>query len=638
MATFPAANFMRTARFFLLLVISSVFIPHHAVAGVYETRPLAYSDKDCSAHGFFVDMLNHLMGKKGNVIPEEAYWALSGVAAALLVAIVFIVLLRQQVKSKTANLEKGIDDRKQADIALVAANQLLQTIINTVPMRIFWKDKELRYLGCNLNFALDAGELQPSDLIGKDDFQVGWKEQAELYQKDDRYVIESGISKYSFEEPQTTPTGNQIWLRTSKVPLRNETDEIIGVLGVYEDITKRKQAEEEKHALEQQFQQTQKLESLGVLSGGIAHDFNNILAIIMGYCSLIRMDYETTEQNIQEIEKAAERAAGLCRQMLAYAGKTQLSMTQVNMWMLVDEMVKMLKASLPQNTAIIPGLSTDIPLITADASQLRQIVMNLIINASEAIGNEQGEIRVSLSMTTVIAGRPEKDYHGKEIPPGGYVCLEVTDTGCGMDEETKWRIFEPFYTTKFSGRGLGMSAVLGIINSHSGALQLFSQLGRGTTFKVYLPVQISDPVGEDDQNPSASIVQWQGVGTILLVEDEDQIRNIAKTLLEMFGFSVLEAVNGKEALELYQKNATDVKLVLTDMGMPVMDGYALFPALKQLNPKLPIIISSGFDDVDATSRIGRDNIAGIINKPYSTNQLREVLKSVLDGSQSAAQA
>ena len=404
--------------------------------------------------------------------------------------------------------------------------------------------------------------------------------------------------------------------------------------GIVMDITEQKLAEEEKQLLEQQFQQAQKLESLGVLSGGIAHDFNNILAIIMGYCSLTKMDYETVENNILEIEKAAERAAGLCRQMLAYAGKAQLSMTQVNMWMLVDEMVTMLKATLPQNAVIKPELSTNIPIISADASQLRQIVMNLIINASEAIGREQGEIRVSLTKSTVLASQSEKDYHGKEIPPGNYVCLEVTDTGCGMDEETKWRIFEPFYTTKFTGRGLGMSAVLEIINSHNGALQLFSQLGQGTTFKVYLPVQVNHSAGDEDQIQTPS-VPWQGSGTILLVEDEDPIRNIAKIMLQKFGFTVLEAVNGKEALELYQKNAADITLVLTDMGMPVMDGYALFPALKQLNHKLPIIISSGFGDADVTSRIGRDNIAGIISKPYNPNQLREVLKSALEGAMPA---
>ncbi|MEI6703872.1 MAG: response regulator, partial [Deltaproteobacteria bacterium] len=401
--------------------------------------------------------------------------------------------------------------------------------------------------------------------------------------------------------------------------------------GICLDITNRKKVEEEKQVFEHQLQHTQKLESLGVLSGGIAHDFNNILAIIMGYCSLTKMDYETAENNIQEIEKAAERAAGLCRQMLAYAGKAQLSMSQVNMWMLVEEMVTMLKSTLPQNAEINPDLSSDIPFINGDSSQLRQIVMNLIINASEAIGKEHGEIRVSLATTAIKTGQSEQDYNGNTIPPEEYVCLEVTDNGCGMDEETKWRIFEPFFTTKFTGRGLGMSAVLGIIKSHGGALQLYSQLGQGTTFKVYLPVPKKNYTEDEGQKQSVPSAPWHGSGTILLVEDEEPIRIIAKALLNKFGFTVLEAVNGKEALELYQRNATDIKLVMTDMGMPIMDGYELFYKLKKINPKLPVIVSSGYGDAEVSSRIAGEEIAGLISKPYNPDQLRDVLKMVVEG-------
>jgi signal transduction histidine kinase len=391
----------------------------------------------------------------------------------------------------------------------------------------------------------------------------------------------------------------------------------------------------EKLALEQQLRQSQKLESLGVLAGGIAHDFNNILAIIIGYCELTKLHYEKAEVNIPIIAKAAERAAGLCSQMLAYAGKAQLAMTQINMCMLVEEMVNMLKSTLPQNAIIKSDLSADIPVVSGDSSQLRQIVMNLIVNASEAIGKEQGEIQVTLVKTTLIGGESDKDYNGKIIPSGDYVCLEVSDNGCGMDNETKYRIFEPFYTTKFTGRGLGMSALLGIIMSHGGALQLFSQLGQGTTFKVYLPVQKGDFAGDDDHLTSETSDPWLGSGTILLVEDEEHVRLIAKAMLNKFGLTVLEAVNGKEALELYQRNATDITLVMTDIGMPVMDGYELFSRLKNLNNKLPIIISSGFGDAEVSSRIPIDDIAGLISKPYKFDQLREVLKTVLEGTPSA---
>lgn len=396
------------------------------------------------------------------------------------------------------------------------------------------------------------------------------------------------------------------------------------------DLSERKQAEQEKMELEQQLQHAQKLESLGVLAGGIAHDFNNILAIIVGHCSLAMVDPDRAENSIPVIEQAAQRAAGLCRQMLAYAGKSQFVQTRFDLGGLVDEMVQMLSSSLPQNAVIKLDSPAEMPFISGDASQIRQVVMNLIINASEAIGESHGEIRVSRAKTAIEAGQPVTDHLGKNIAPGWYVCLEVTDNGCGMDNETRQRLFEPFYTTKFTGRGLGMSAVLGIITSHGGALQLFSQPGQGTTFKVYLPVHIScDLVGDEsfDQKP---VEPWQGSGTILLVEDEESVMSVAQTMLEMLGFRVVGACNGKEALTLYQKNAIDISLVVTDVGMPVMDGYALFRELKALNPELPIIVSSGFGDTVVTSKISGGAAAGLISKPYSFDQLREVLKRVVE--------
>ncbi|HIJ80869.1 MAG TPA: PAS domain S-box protein [Desulfuromonadales bacterium] len=392
----------------------------------------------------------------------------------------------------------------------------------------------------------------------------------------------------------------------------------------------RRQAEAEKLIIQQQFQQTQKLESLGVLSGGIAHDFNNILAVIMGYCGLTKMDYNTAEKHIPQIENAVERAAALCRQMLAYAGKATLTQTVVVMWVLVDEVVSMLKATIKQNAVIKTHYSADISSFTGDASQLRQVVMNLIINAAEAIGDVEGEIDVSLSKVEIKADQSEKDHLGMIIPAGRYICFEVNDNGCGMDDDTRRKIFEPFYTTKFTGRGLGMSAALGIIKAHKGSLQLESRLGHGTTFKVYLPVPISEFESEEANQKTASAA-WQGSGTILLAEDEVQVKSIAIELLQILGFNVLDAANGKEALELYQQNAADITLVVTDIGMPVMNGYELFYKLKQFDPQLPIIISSGFGEGDIASKIPREAMAGLINKPYKFEQLREVLKGVMEG-------
>jgi len=392
-------------------------------------------------------------------------------------------------------------------------------------------------------------------------------------------------------------------------------------------IIMRNRSEEEKSVLEKQFQQTQKLESLGVLAGGIAHDFNNILAIIIGNCSLIKMNYTTADEYIPIIEKAAERAAELCRQMLAYAGKSSFALNYIDLSALVEETVSMLKCAISQNVVINMNISKDIPAIKSDTSQLRQVVMNLIINASEAIVEEHGVIHVSLARHEFTSGQLNKDHLGSVIIPGHYVCLEITDSGIGMSEETQQRVFEPFYTTKFSGRGLGMSAVLGIISAHNGALQLTSKPGQGTTFKIYLPIH------DGERNSEAAFqhvdAAWRARGTILLVEDEEPVRMVAKTMLKSLGFTVYEASNGKEAIDLFQKYASHISIVVTDLGMPVMDGYTLIRELKSLKPNLPVVIATGFGDIDVTSRIARTDIAGLVGKPFNFDQLRNVLKSVV---------
>ncbi len=521
------------------------------------------------------------------------------------------------------SMASDVTDRIIADEQLRNSEELYRNLFNNSEIAIFRSRLDGSELfDVNQKF-LDMLEMTREETIGKPS-SVLWAEPKERENLVQLLLTDGRVS--GFEYKMLTKFGEIRNCITSLV-LYPEHEIIEGSIL---DITKLKQAEHKKHELEQQLQHTQKLESLGVLAGGIAHDFNNILAIIIGYCSLTKLNYGKAEKNIPIIEDAAERAAGLCRQMLAYAGKAQLTKSKISMVNEVEEILGMLKASLPQNAVIKTNLSPEIPIIEGDASQLRQVAMNLIINASEAIGTEQGVIDVSLTRIKVKAGKAYEDYHGKSIPPGEYVCLEVTDNGCGMDDTTKRRIFEPFYTTKFTGRGLGMSAVLGIINSHNGALQLFSQLGKGTTFKVYLPAPTSGAAENGGGTTSAPVAAWLGSGTILLAEDEDHVRDIAKNFLEMFGFTVLEAVNGKEALDIYQKNAAKITLVLTDMGMPVMDGFELFHKLKSLDPELPIIVSSGYGDVEVCARIGSDNIAGIISKPYNPNQLQDVLKSVMD--------
>lgn len=468
--------------------------------------------------------------------------------------------------------------------------------------------------------------------IRKEDFSGAYSAWSATLHPEDRQrakaeiqVALRGEREYTPEFRIIRPDGAVRFIKAASQIFYDKNGTPLRMIGANLDITERKKGEEEKRAFEQQIQQIQKLESLGVLSGGIAHDFNNILAIIIGNCSLAEMNYESAGNYIPVIKKAAERAAELCRQMMAYAGIAPFSQSLVIMWLLVDDVVNMLQATIGQNVTIKTNYSLDTPSIIGDTSQLRQIVMNLIINAAEAIGEAQGEVCVSLSKAEIKAGEPVRDHLGTAIPAGIYLCLDVSDNGCGMAEETRRRIFEPFFTTKFTGRGLGMSAVLGILKAHNGALQLFSQLGEGSTFKAYLPVQSDATVVEESPQEVVPAV-WRGSGTILLVEDEEQITLIAKTMLQALGFAVIGAANGREALELYRENVADISLVVTDIGMPVMDGYELFRELKKLNPELPIVISSGFGDSVVTSRLPREEIAGLVSKPYNFEQLREVLR------------
>ena len=392
------------------------------------------------------------------------------------------------------------------------------------------------------------------------------------------------------------------------------------------DITDRKRAEEERLQLEKQFQQAQKMEGLGVLAGGIAHDFNNILTVILGHCYMARegflpeQDYKDT---FGKIEAAGSRAADLCRQMLTYAGKSPLVQTRVNLWLLVDEVVRMLQAAIKKNVTIKLDFKRVVPEIIGDSGQIQQIVMNLIINAAEAIGEANGTIRVALTRELIKGEQIETDTFGTVIEAGGYICLEVTDSGIGMDEETQKRIFEPFFTTKFTGRGLGMSAIHGIVIAHGALMQMTSKLNVGTTFKVLFPVPPA-PDTVEAASPPAVTTEKVG-GTILLVDDEQVLRDMGSDLLEAIGFVTLTAENGKIALEIYRERGGEIGVIMLDLTMPEMGGIEAYHELRKINQAVPIIFCSGYSMDSVEELIKDDPHAGFVQKPYNLGELRSVL-------------
>lgn len=398
-------------------------------------------------------------------------------------------------------------------------------------------------------------------------------------------------------------------------------------VAAFRDITERKRIEEERFKLEEQMVQTQKLESLGVLAGGIAHDFNNLLAAIMGHAELTkrRLPPESSAlENLRQIEHASERAADLAKQMLAYSGKGKFVTETINLNDLLEEMIHMLQVSISKNVVLRLDPYASLPVINADATQIRQIIMNLVINASEAIGKKSGIISISTGCMDCDKDYLKNVWLEENLKDGLYVYVEVADTGCGMDKETLSKLFDPFFTTKFTGRGLGMSAVMGIVRGHNGALKVYSEIDKGTTFKILLPAA-NKPA--EVFNGELHTDTWVGTGKVLLVDDEETVRGIGVEMLKELGFDPLTANDGKEALEVFKNNA-DITLVVLDLTMPKMGGEQCYRELKLLNPDVRVIISSGYNEYEVSQKFIGKGIAGFVQKPYKLSTLKEAIRNI----------
>ncbi|HPX62086.1 MAG TPA: PAS domain S-box protein [Deltaproteobacteria bacterium] len=391
---------------------------------------------------------------------------------------------------------QDITERKRIEISLAEANYLLQTIINTTPIRVFWKDTQSLYLGCNPAFARDAGVEHPRDMIGKDDSHFCWKDQAERYRADDLFVMQSGQPRLSYDECQNTPDGQQICLRTSKVPLRNIANEIIGILGVYEDITERVQAQTEKARLEALNQQLQKNESLGRMAGAIAHHFNNRLQAVLGNLELAQLDMPndaSIEENIASAINECYRAAEISGMMLSYLGRKPLHPKTYDLSDICRNGLPIIQATLTEGITLTTRLPAKGPIIQADEKLIQQVLINLIVNACEASRDGQNTIRLEISKAS-----PEMIPEEHRFPIGWqpenrlYACIKVKDNGHGIARKNISNIFDPFFSDKFTGRGMGLSVSLGIISAHGGGISVNSKVSHGSTFRVYIPVLESE--------------------------------------------------------------------------------------------------------------------------------------------------
>jgi PAS domain S-box-containing protein len=401
------------------------------------------------------------------------------------------------------------------------------------------------------------------------------------------------------------------------------------VVSTIRDVTERLLAEREQIQLEARMQQAQKLESLGVLAGGIAHDFNNLLSGILGSIDLASAEL-TPESGLQQslalARECAERASVLCDQLLAYSGRGRFVVKPLSLTTLIDELRPLLEVSVVNKPRLTFELEPALPLVDVDAAQLRQVILNLVMNAAEATPLGMGHVIVRCNVTDIDREELSSYLLGDELHAGRYVAIEVVDNGCGMDEATTARIFEPFFTTKFAGRGLGLPALLGIVRGHRGAIQVVSSPGRGSVFRVLLPTNRR----RSSILPAPSSTWWHGRGCVLFADDEPPVRTVGRRILERLGFHVVLAQNGRMAIDEFTRRADEISLVILDLTMPEMTGDQALVEIKRLRPEVPIVLISGFGEEEVLERLSDVAIDGFLKKPFRVEDFSSLVRSVLE--------
>lgn len=643
------------------------------------------------------------------------------------------------------HLAQTVNDLREAEQSLRTSQQMLQMVFNSIPVSVFWKDREAIYLGCNQHFAEDVNLNSPQDIIGKTDFDLSWSQRAEFRRADDRQVMDSGVSNIQCEEALTAPDGAVHWLSASKVPFRDADGNIVGVLGCYEDITEKKKCSEEitklaslveqsadfivlatpegkltylnlagrmlmgidssievretrifdyimeedlgrfknkvlpellekshwqgefhlKHlktgrpivcdltafqitqpgmtdrpialamigrditnrkSLETQLRQAQKMEAIGQLAGGIAHDFNNLLQPILGYTELLLRKFSAEHQCVNDLEHikiATERAADLNRQLLAFSRQQVLEYRDIDLNQLVGNFLKIIQRIIPEDIVVefLPGDSPE--TVHADSGQIEQVLMNLCINARDAMpdgGRLTIETKNALVDDIDLATRPW-------MQKGSYVLLRVADTGCGMDETTQSHIYEPFFTTKEAGKGtgLGLAMAYGIVKQHNGYIYVTSRPSEGSVFWIYLP--------SIERKPEATRMETEfsapgGTETILVAEDAELVRELAVRILEQAGYTVLTAKDGEEAVQVFEFNAERIAIVMLDLIMPQIGGTEAYRRIRSLKPEIPIIFATGYKSMDDELVLGGNE--KLLHKPYSPDALLCQIRAMLN--------
>ena len=516
---------------------------------------------------------------------------------------------------------QDITERKRVEEALRASEARLRTVITGAPVILFTCD-QAGICTVSEGRGLTRLGLHPGEVVG-----LHFSEVLAAFVSDPERS--AGYFRRALAGERVTWLGSsgEMTFECRLTPMHDRDERVSGVIGVAIDVTERERAESARLALERKLLEAKRLESLGVLAGGVAHDFNNLLVNVLGNASLAASELpedSPARESLRRIEAAARRGSELTRQMLSYAGKEPVSRQPVDVNAAVEDTIDLLQASIPPRVGTRHELTPNLPEVAGDPSQIRQVVMNLVINAAEAIGDAGGVITVRTSVVDVDEAARRQMHRGSEPSLGPHVCLEVADSGAGMDAATLARIFDPFFSTKFAGRGLGLATVLGVVRAHHGGLMVRSEPGRDTTFRVFLPCAERAARAATPAPPAEPSSR-----TVLIVDDEEDVRAVTAHMLKRLGCSVLVATDGREGVEVFRAHAPVIDAVLIDLTLPRMSGDRACREMRTIRSDARVILMSGYSTDDAPGRLAEAGAAGFLRKPFSVADLRSMMDRTL---------